>query len=137
MTGVPEPDGYVRLFLDEGAPMLALLQDAARSRDDLVPEVVRREARRILDADRGGPAARVGRPVHVAAAPGELPAEPLSDRELDVLRLLDSDLNGPEIARRLFVSVNTLRSHTKRIFTKLDVNNRSAAVRRAHRLGLL
>ncbi len=64
-------------------------------------------------------------------------ADPLSHRELDVLRLLDSELTGPEIARELYVSLNTLRTHTKRIFTKLDVNTRAAAVRRAHQLGLL
>jgi LuxR family transcriptional regulator, maltose regulon positive regulatory protein len=51
--------------------------------------------------------------------------------------LLDSELTGPEIARRLYVSVNTLRTHTKRIFTKLDVTTRAAAVRRAHDHGLL
>ena len=51
---------------------------------------------------------------------------------LDVARL-----TGPELARQLFVSLNTLRTHTKRIFTKLDVNNRAAAVRRARELGLL
>ena len=63
--------------------------------------------------------------------------ERLSQRELDVLRLLDSELTGPEIARRLYVTLNTLRTHTKRIFTKLDVTTRAAAVRRAHRRGLL
>ena len=47
------------------------------------------------------------------------------------------DLSGPEIARQLFVSINTLRTHTKHIFTKLDVNTRAAAVRRAADLGLL
>jgi LuxR family maltose regulon positive regulatory protein len=62
---------------------------------------------------------------------------PLSQRELQVLRLLDSDLTGPQIARELYVSVNTLRTHTKRIFTKLDVATRAAAVRRAHERGLL
>ncbi|RTL66151.1 MAG: helix-turn-helix transcriptional regulator [Pseudonocardiaceae bacterium] len=61
----------------------------------------------------------------------------LSARELDVLRLLATDLTGPEIARSLFVTVNTLRTHTKAIFTKLDVNTRRAAVRRAGELGLL
>ena len=61
----------------------------------------------------------------------------LSERELEVLRLLATDLTGPEIARHLFVSVNTLRTHTRHIFTKLDVNTRPAAVRRASDLGLL
>ena len=65
------------------------------------------------------------------------PAEPLSQRELQVLRLLDSELTGPEIARELYVTLNTLRTHTKRIFTKLDAKTRAAAVRRAHELGIL
>jgi LuxR family maltose regulon positive regulatory protein len=63
--------------------------------------------------------------------------EPLSERELDVLRLLATELSGPEIANRLMVSLNTLRTHTKNIFSKLGVNNRRAAVRRAEELGLL
>lgn len=62
--------------------------------------------------------------------------EPLSSRELDVLRLLRSDLSGPEIARELVVSLNTVRTHTKNIYTKLDVTNRRDAVRRADELGL-
>jgi LuxR family maltose regulon positive regulatory protein len=64
-------------------------------------------------------------------------AEPLTERELQVLRLLDSELSGPQIARELFVSQNTLRTHTKHIFTKLDVTTRRAAVRRARELGLM
>ncbi len=63
--------------------------------------------------------------------------EPLSGRELDVLRLLGSDLGGPEIARELIVALNTVRTHTKSIYAKLGVNNRRAAVRRAEELGLL
>jgi LuxR family maltose regulon positive regulatory protein len=63
--------------------------------------------------------------------------EVLSERELQVLRLLNSELSGPQIARELFVSNNTLRTHTKHIFTKLDVTNRRAAVRRAREEGLI
>jgi LuxR family transcriptional regulator, maltose regulon positive regulatory protein len=62
--------------------------------------------------------------------------EPLSVRELEVLRLLGSELDGPAIARELFVSLNTVRTHTKNIYAKLGVNNRRAAVRRAADLGL-
>ena len=120
LTRAPEPESYVRLFLDEGAPMLALLQHAA----DASPH-----ARRLLErATTSGPA---------AAQPQQSLGDPLSHREREVLRLLDSELTGPEIARRLYVSVNTLRTHTKRIFTKLDVTTRAAAVRRAHERGLL
>ena len=63
--------------------------------------------------------------------------EPLSERELDVLRLLGTDLDGPDIARELVVSLNTVRTHTKNIYAKLGVNNRRAAVRRAEELDLL
>jgi LuxR family maltose regulon positive regulatory protein len=62
--------------------------------------------------------------------------DPLSERELDVLRLLRTDLSGPDIARELTVSLNTLRTHTKNIYTKLGVNNRREAVSRAAELGL-
>jgi LuxR family maltose regulon positive regulatory protein len=62
--------------------------------------------------------------------------DPLSERELDVLRLLGSDLSGPDIARELMVSLNTLRTHTKNIYMKLGVNNRRAALRRAEELDL-
>ncbi len=63
--------------------------------------------------------------------------EPLSDREKEVLRLLGTYLNGPDIARELGVSLNTMRSHTKNIYDKLGVNNRQDAVRRAETLDLL
>ena len=53
-----------------------------------------------------------------------------------MLRLLGTDLDGPEIARELVVSLNTVRTHTRNIYAKLGVNNRRAAVRRAQELGL-
>ncbi len=62
--------------------------------------------------------------------------EPLSERELEVLKLLRTELSGPEIASQLVVSPNTFRTHTKNIFSKLGVNNRRAAVRRAEELDL-
>ena len=74
------------------------------------------------------------------AADGSSPggsAEALTEREHQVLRLLDSELSGPEIARQLYVSHNTLRTHTKHIFTKLDVTSRRAAIVRARERGLL
>jgi LuxR family maltose regulon positive regulatory protein len=64
-------------------------------------------------------------------------SEPLSERELDVLRLLGTDLGGPDIARELMVSLNTMRTHTKNIYAKLGVTSRRAAVRRAEDRGLL
>ena len=77
-----------------------------------------------------------------SSAAGRSPAaqaliEPLSERELDVLRLLGSELDGPAIARELMVSLNTVRTHTKKIYAKLAVTNRRAAVRRGAELNLL
>ncbi|MET3421198.1 ATP/maltotriose-dependent transcriptional regulator MalT [Actinoplanes tereljensis] len=72
-----------------------------------------------------------------AREPSARMAESLSGRELDVLRLLDSELTGPQIARELFVSHNTVRTHTKHVFTKLGVTNRRAAVLRAREYGLI
>ena len=126
LVDTPEPDGYVRLYLDEGAPMLALLRHAAGAAD---PAVAQARARRLLE--------RATTSVEAAAEPQQTLGDPLSHRELQVLRLLDSELTGPEIARELYVTLNTLRTHTKRIFTKLDVTTRAAAVRRAHERGLL
>jgi LuxR family maltose regulon positive regulatory protein len=63
--------------------------------------------------------------------------EPLSEREAEVLQLLATALTGPEIAGRLFMSINTFRTHTRHIFTKLDVNTRRGAVSRAGELNLL
>ena len=122
----PEPDSHVRLYLDEGAPMQALLHHAARAPDP----VVQARARRLLEHATAS--------VEATAEPQQtVDGGPLSNRELEVLRLLDSELTGPEIARQLYVTLNTLRTHTKRIFTKLDVTTRTAAVRRGHERGLL
>src|SRR5215470_19697030 len=72
-----------------------------------------------------------------APTPAAVVPEGLSERELDVLRLLGTALSGPEIAQRLFMSVNTFRTHTRHIFTKLEVQTRRAAVLRAAELHLI
>ena len=88
---------------------------------------------------RGSLAAGQERPAAPEPArPARQPlVEPLSERELEVLRLLASDLDGPAIASELIVSLNTMRTHTKNIFAKLGVNSRREAVSRATELGLL
>ena len=116
-----EPEGYVRLFLDEGRPMAALLRDVAGHG---VPQGY---ASRLL--------ASAGPTVGSERVQQGL-VEPLSERELDVLRLLRSELDGPDIARELMVSLNTMRTHTKHIYAKLGVTSRRAAVRRAEELDL-
>ncbi|SFT53120.1 LuxR family transcriptional regulator, maltose regulon positive regulatory protein [Geodermatophilus amargosae] len=116
-----EPEGHVRVFVDEGPPMAALLR-AALERGPGGDRV-----RRLLAAFDGADGrVRLQRGL----------VDPLSTRELDVLRLLATDLAGPDIARELVVSLNTVRTHTKNIYAKLAVNNRRAAVRRAEELDL-
>ena len=117
-----ESQGYVRIFVDEGPPMALLLRAAAK--DGIARSYVRRLLAALAKTE-------TDRPIDQGLI------EPLSERELDVLRLLATDLNGPEIARSLVVSLNTVRTHTKNIYTKLDVNDRRAAVRRAGELDLL
>jgi LuxR family maltose regulon positive regulatory protein len=123
------PAGYLRLFLDEGPPIDELLREAERRPESAESAESAGYATLVLRAD--------GAATTTAAAAVPASDEGLSDRELEVLRLLATELTGPEIARHLFVSVNTLRTHTKHIFTKLDVSTRRAAVRRAAELGLL
>ena len=121
-VALAEPEGYVRVFIDEGLPMAALLKLAAKERK--APSYVRRLLAAVVTAE--GP------------TPVEQPLiEPLSERELEVLRLLGSELGGPAIARELTVSLATVRTHTRSIYAKLGVNSRRAAVRRAAELGLL
>ena len=117
-----EAEGYVRVFLDEG-PLMTRLLKAAEKRSK-APGYLRELVRASTGAL--GPAP-VGRGL----------VEPLSEREMDVLRLLRSDLDGPGMARELVVSLNTLRTHTKSIYAKLGVGSRRAAVRRAEELDLI
>jgi LuxR family transcriptional regulator, maltose regulon positive regulatory protein len=118
------PAGYCRLFLDEGQPMTDLLGRLARA----PAHDVQAHARHLLAAAQKPPA---------SAPTGGGADDELSEREREVLRLLATERSGPEIAGHLYISVNTLRTHTKHIFSKLDVNTRRAAVRRAMDLGLI
>ena len=118
------PERYARVFLDEGPTMTVLLLAAAKA--GIAPSY----AKRLLAAGARQPQAE--RPANTAS-----PVEPLSARERQVLRLLATDLAGPEIARELVVSLSTVRTHTRSIYTKLDVSSRRAAVRRAGELDLL
>jgi len=123
-----EPEGYVRVFVDEGPPLVSLLRAVARlahgEEQGVAPGYVRRLLAALSRTDHDLPVTR-----------GLI--EPLSERELDVLRLLGTDLDGPAIARELMVSLNTMRTHTKNIYAKLAVSNRRAAVRQARELDLL
>ena len=128
-----EPEGYVRTFVDEGSPMSELLLEAAGR------GFLRDYTGRLLKAfEAEVPTSAEVSPLPTTPAPHPHPLiEPLSQRELDVLRLFRTELSGPEIARELVIGLSTVRTHTKSIFSKLGVNNRRAAVRRAEELGLI
>ncbi len=116
-----QPEGYVRIFADEAPAIVLLLRKVAKQ--GTRPNYARRLLAAAGTAEAGsGPATLI---------------DPLSERELDVLRLLGTDLDGPAIARELTVSLNTMRTHTKNIYAKLAVTSRRAAVRRAVELDLL
>jgi LuxR family maltose regulon positive regulatory protein len=122
------PGGYVRVFVDEGEPVTRLLSKAA-SRG-----VAGAYVEKLLAAcDTATPGDGEDRP----SPPVQPLVEPLSARELQVLRLLAAGLSNPEIAEQLVIAVSTVRSHLKNIYGKLDVHRRWDAVRRAKDLGLL
>jgi LuxR family maltose regulon positive regulatory protein len=122
-----EPEGYVRAFIGESAPMGELLRRAAARgiRLDYVGKLLAALESETADEQQ---ASRL--------APLSL-VEPLSGRELEVLRLLTTHLSSTQIAQELVISVSTVRSHVKNIYGKLNVHTRADAVRRAKELGLL
>jgi LuxR family transcriptional regulator, maltose regulon positive regulatory protein len=128
------PPGYVRVFADEGAPMRALLAELRAAWPD--------ERNRIdpgyLDAlvRACGQADDVSPPARVPAAPTRL-AEPLTDRELDVLRLIAAGKSNQRIAHDLFVALDTVKKHVSHILSKLGAVNRTEAVALARQLGLI
>ena len=134
-----EPEGYIRLFVDEGLHMARLLRAAAER--EIVPNYTANllgefQREQLLALDGEPPTASQVRVMPAKSANGGL-VEPLSERELDVLRLFRTELSGPEIAGELMIALSTVRTHTKSIFSKLEVNNRRAAVSRAIELGLI
>jgi len=113
-----EPDGYMRCFLDEGPRMAALLRSAASSGHS--PAYVER----LLTA--------FGQTLST-----DKPIEALTERELDVLRLLSEGLTNVAIAKELVIAQSTVKTHINHIYAKLGVTQRTQAVARARELDLL
>jgi LuxR family maltose regulon positive regulatory protein len=124
-------EGYVRIFVGEGHPMAQLLGEVAARQ--IMPNYTGK-----LLAAFGGEQPKNTRPSPLPTSPTLPPLiEPLSQRELELLRLFKTELSGPEIARELVIGLSTVRTHTKSIYSKLNVNSRRAAVKRAIEMNLL
>ncbi|MEP7137882.1 MAG: LuxR C-terminal-related transcriptional regulator, partial [Chloroflexota bacterium] len=126
-----EPEGYVGMFLDEGPSMAQLLREAATH--GIMPGYTGR----LLSAFEERQQGTAGEAPLPTPNTSQLLIEPLSQRELELLRLLKTDLSGPEIANQLVIALSTVRTHTKRIYSKLNVTDRRAAVKRAVELHLI
>jgi len=126
-----EPEGYVRIFVDEGVPMARLLYEAAAH--GIMPDytgkllaVFEAEAQKSEDEP------------HPSPAPSDQPlVEPLSRRELEILQLIAQGLSNREISERLYLALDTVKGHNRRIFGKLSVGRRTEAVAKASSLGIL
>ena len=137
------PMGYVSIFLEDGAPMAALLQQvsASSSVTSYVDKLLvafpneNRETRWQGDQARAVPIPGVTVPLPYRATTPLV--EPLTAREVEVLRLVADGVSNGEIAQRLIVSLGTVKKHTANIFGKLEVQSRTQAVRRARELNLL
>ncbi len=129
------PEGYRRVFLDFGAPMLVLLKAFLRrtaSDDEVTPYT------RELVLALGGDTEETVETAPTASASVQASlVEPLSERELEVLRLIAKGFSNREIAERLYIAVSTVKSHVNNIYSKLNVANRAQAVARASVLGLV
>jgi LuxR family maltose regulon positive regulatory protein len=125
-----EPEGYIRLFVDLGTAVAPLLYQAIERRLSLD------YARQLLAAFPSTDWSPAPKRSTLIAQNEDL-IEPLSDRELEVLRLIDQGLSNAEIAAKLVLSTGTVKVHTHNIFSKLGVSSRTQAVNKARALGLI
>jgi LuxR family maltose regulon positive regulatory protein len=131
-----EPEGYARMFLDEGEPMRLLILDFRL----WLERQVHGEGRQPIGytdkllAAFPQPAAM---PQSAVSIPQSAMVEPLSERELEILKLIAEGLSNREIGERLYLALDTIKGHNRRLFDKLQVNSRTEAIARARELGLL
>jgi LuxR family maltose regulon positive regulatory protein len=126
---IGEPEGFIRIFVDEGPPMAHLLYEALSH--GVAPKYVNRLLAALPDAKP-----QQAGPLEMQTPEPDL-VEPLSERELEVLAIIARGLTNREIASRLFLSLNTVKAHTRNIYGKLGVHNRTQAVAMAQTLGIL
>jgi LuxR family transcriptional regulator, maltose regulon positive regulatory protein len=123
-----EPEGYVRMFLDEGSSMLQLLREA--SAREIMPDYTDK----LLAAFEAEQRKSEDKP---DLSPTEPLIDPLSQREIKILQLIAQGLSNREIGERLFLALDTIKGHNRKIFDKLQVQSRTEAIARARELGLL
>jgi LuxR family maltose regulon positive regulatory protein len=126
-----EPEGHVRIFVDEGQPMAQLLSEAVA--DGIVPDYTGK----LLKAFEEEKQRITGQSSPTAASFSQPLIEPLSRRELEVLQLISQGLSNREISEKLFLALDTVKGHNRRIYGKLQVQRRTEAVARARELDLL
>jgi LuxR family maltose regulon positive regulatory protein len=126
-----EPGGLIRIFVDEGMPMAQLLAEAATR--GIMPAYTGKLVA-AFEAEKQG--STVDSPLSPVPPPQPL-IEPLSQRELEVLQLIAQGLSNREISERLFLALDTVKGHNRKIFEKLEVERRTEAIARARELGLL
>ena len=128
-----EPEGYVQIFVDEGSPMAGLLYEALSQ--GIAPDYVSQ----LLSAfpSAGPEQSRSPEEQTKIPKPESAIVEPLSAREVEVLQLIAEGLTNKEIAAKLYLSLNTVKVHTRNINGKLAVSSRTKAVARARALGIL
>ncbi len=130
--GAAEPEGYVRMFVERGAPMVMLLK-SLRDRGVNIEYTTRLLAAFQLTEE--APECGITDSASFRSASANL-VEPLSEREVDVLRFLNSHLSVPEIASQMLIAPTTLRTHIRNIYLKLNVHGRLEALQKARDLGL-
>ena len=126
-----EPEGFIRIFVDEGPPMARLL--AAAAGQTSMPDYIKR----LLAAFKNDPQTDREKPESPGTSPALSMIEALSQRELEVLRLIAQGYSNHEICEKLFLALDTVKGHNRRIFEKLQVQRRTEAVARARELGLI
>jgi LuxR family maltose regulon positive regulatory protein len=135
-----KPEGYVRVFLDEGRPMQMLLAQwlahasSGPLRDYAIHLLSQFDAEQHVGTAAQAKVSPAGDP---SAISGQALIEPLSQRELEVLHLIALGRTNQEIAQQLIIAPGTVKAHTASIYRKLDVANRTEAVARARQLGIL